>query len=62
MTPAQSAILKKFRAGEPVTREDQLATISSKDELDAFQQSLIGRGALTGSLLLAIETRRAELT
>ena len=61
MTPAEKSIKDRHLSGQQITREDQVQTITSVDELDAFQEALLSRNELTGSLILAIENRRTVL-
>lgn len=54
-------LLKKHRSGEPITLEDKLSTVTSRAELEGFQDQMRRDGRLTTEALIAIERRRKEI-
>ena len=60
--PAQERALAKIRRGQPLTADDKVNTITSREELDAYEAGLKRRGALTNDDMAAILRRRAELS
>ena len=61
INPAQERALAKIRRGEALSEDDKAATISSRDELDAYLKGLSDRGRLTSEALAAIIKRQGEL-
>lgn len=59
--PAQERALAKIRRGQPLTADDKADTITSREELDAYESGLKDRDAFTSEAMQAILRRRAEL-
>lgn len=61
INPAQERALAKIRRGQPLTADDRVNMITSREELDACWAGLKSRGALTTDDMAAILRRRGEL-
>lgn len=61
INPAQERALAKIRRGQPLTEDDKADTITSADELAAYEDGLKRRGALTTDAMAAITRRRKEI-
>lgn len=61
INPAQERALRKIRRGQPLTADDKAGTITSREELDAYEAGLKRRGAMTADDMAAILRRRGEL-
>lgn len=57
----QERALAKIRRGQPLTADDKVNTITSREELDAYEDGLKRRKALTADDMAAILRRRGEL-
>ena len=61
MTHAQTHLLAKARAGQPITPDDVVPTITSRDELAAYRDGLKLRGALTADAMQAVQRRAKQM-
>ena len=60
-SPAVQRILDKHRRGEPITPEDQVQTIATLAELNAYREGLSAHGLLDNDAYRAIRDRQDEL-
>lgn len=61
INPAQERAPAKIRRGQPLTADDRVNMITSREELDAYWAGLKSRGVLTTDDMAAILRRRGEL-
>jgi len=58
---AEQVLLRKARAGLPITPADHITTLDSAEEVDAFRAGLAECGRLTEDLIQACARRKVQI-
>lgn len=58
---AEQVLLRKARAGLPITPADHITTLDCAEEIDAFRKGLADNGRLTEDLIQACARRKIQI-
>ena len=58
---AEQVLLRKARAGLPITPADHITTLDCAEEIDAFRKGLSANGRLNEDLIQAIAPRKVPI-
>ena len=58
---AEQVLLRKARAGLPITPADHITTLDCAEEIDAFRNGLAENGRLTDELIQACARRKIQI-
>ncbi len=58
---AEQVLLRKARAGLPITPADHITTLDCAEEIDAFRKGLSDNGRLTEELIQACARRKIQI-
>lgn len=58
---AEQVLLRKARAGLPITPADHITTLDCAEEIDAFRNGLADSGRLTEDLIQACARRKIQI-